>query len=76
MDNIGPNTQYQLPNTTFMDLQLKHKKALVTGSTLGIGYAIAQSLLREGASVYINGRNEQRVNEAMAKLKAEIPGRT
>eukprot|EP01041_Mallomonas_annulata_P041257 gene41257-65303_t len=57
-----------------MDLQLKHKKALVTGSTLGIGYAIAQSLLREGAAVYINGRNEQRVNEAVAKLKAEIPG--
>lgn len=57
-----------------MDLQLKHKTALVTGSTLGIGYAIAQSLLREGASVYINGRNEQRVNEAVSKLKAEIPG--
>lgn len=57
-----------------MDLQLKNKKALVTGSSLGIGYAIAQSLLREGASVYINGRNARRVDEAVARLKAEIPG--
>lgn len=57
-----------------MDLQLKNKKALVTGSSLGIGYAIAQSLLREGASVYINGRNARRVDEAVAHLKAEIPG--
>lgn len=57
-----------------MDLQLKNKKALVTGSSLGIGYAIAQSLLREGASVCINGRNAQRVDEAVARLKAEIPG--
>ncbi len=56
-----------------MDLQLKDKTALVTGSTLGIGYGIAQSLLREGAIVYINGRDEQRVKNAVARLKKEIP---
>ncbi len=39
-----------------MDLQLKDKTALVTGSTAGIGFAIAKGLLKEGAAVYINGR--------------------
>lgn len=57
-----------------MDLQLKNKTALVTGSTLGIGYAIAKSLLGEGAEVYINGRNAARVDEAVARLKNEVPG--
>jgi len=57
-----------------MDLQLKNKTALVTGSTLGIGYAIAKQLLLEGATVYINGRSTQRVDEAIQKLQAEVPG--
>lgn len=51
-----------------MDLKLKGKKALVTGSTSGIGYAIAQSLLQEGASIIINGRTEERVLSAVDKL--------
>jgi NAD(P)-dependent dehydrogenase (short-subunit alcohol dehydrogenase family) len=53
-----------------MDLQLVGKQAVVTGSTAGIGFAIAESLANEGASVVINGRTEQRVNEAISKLRA------
>ncbi|RYY24062.1 MAG: SDR family oxidoreductase [Chitinophagaceae bacterium] len=57
-----------------MDLQLKNKTALVTGSTQGIGYAIAKLLLAEGASVIVNGRTTQRIDAAVSKLKSEIPG--
>jgi NAD(P)-dependent dehydrogenase (short-subunit alcohol dehydrogenase family) len=53
-----------------MDLQLVDKRAVVTGSTAGIGFAIAQALAREGASVVVNGRTEQRVNEVISKLRA------
>lgn len=57
-----------------MDLQLKGKTALVSGSTQGIGFAIAQRLLEEGAAVIINGRTEARISEAVEKLKTAIPG--
>jgi NAD(P)-dependent dehydrogenase (short-subunit alcohol dehydrogenase family) len=53
-----------------MDLQLSGKRAVVTGSTAGIGFAIAQALAKEGASVVVNGRTEQRVNAAIEKLQA------
>jgi len=52
-----------------MDLKLHGKSALVSGSTAGIGLAIAQMLAQEGASVIVNGRSEQRVTEAIAKIK-------
>lgn len=52
-----------------MDLQLQGKKAFVSGSTQGIGFAIARHLLTEGAAVVINGRSEQKVQEAAGKLK-------
>ncbi len=52
-----------------MDLGLKGKKALVTGSTAGIGLAIAHSLYAEGADVVINGRTRQRVDAALAQFK-------
>jgi NAD(P)-dependent dehydrogenase (short-subunit alcohol dehydrogenase family) len=52
-----------------MDLQLKGKTALITGSTGGIGYGIAKVLLAEGADVIINGRTQQSVDKAAASLK-------
>lgn len=54
-----------------MNLQLDGKLALVTGSTTGIGYAIAANLAAEQATVIINGRTEARVAEAVANLKAQ-----
>lgn len=54
-----------------MDLKLKNKTALVSGSTAGIGYAIAKSLAAEGAMVYINGRTEERVNKAITQIQQE-----
>lgn len=42
-----------------MDLKLKGKTALITGSSSGIGYAIALGLAKEGVKVYINGRSQQ-----------------
>jgi NAD(P)-dependent dehydrogenase (short-subunit alcohol dehydrogenase family) len=53
-----------------MDLQLVGKKTLVTGSTAGIGLATAKGLYREGASVCVNGRSAQRVEEAVRQIKA------
>jgi NAD(P)-dependent dehydrogenase (short-subunit alcohol dehydrogenase family) len=57
-----------------MNLQLEGKRALVTGSTAGIGFAIAEALANEGASVIINGRTQKRVDEAIAKLKGKVEG--
>ena len=51
-----------------MDLQLEGKRALITGSSAGIGYAIAERLALEGASVVVNGRTQQRVDQALAAL--------
>ena len=57
-----------------MDLKLKGKRALVTGSTAGIGAAIAVGLAREGARVVVNGRSQADVDKAVATLKAESGG--
>jgi NAD(P)-dependent dehydrogenase (short-subunit alcohol dehydrogenase family) len=54
-----------------MDLKLKDKTALVTGSTTGIGFATAKSLAAEGAKVIVNGRSAGRVNAAVERIKAE-----
>jgi NAD(P)-dependent dehydrogenase (short-subunit alcohol dehydrogenase family) len=56
-----------------MDLQLTNKLALVSGSTKGIGLAIAIGLAREGAKVIINGRTEKSVAEAVAKIHKDVP---
>src|SRR6266436_7252392 len=55
-----------------MNLQLAGKSALVTGSTAGIGFAIARTLAREGASVVITGRTQNRVNVAVKTIQQEI----
>ena len=52
-----------------MDLQLTDKLALVTGSTAGIGFAIANGLAREGARVIVNGRTPDRVNAAIERIR-------
>ncbi len=57
-----------------MDLQLSGKKALVTGSTAGIGLAIATALAGEGADVVVNGRTEARVADAVSKVRAHAKG--
>jgi len=54
-----------------MDLKIKNKTALVTGSTAGIGYAIAKALANEGVNVFVNGRTAERVNHAVQNLKQE-----
>jgi NAD(P)-dependent dehydrogenase (short-subunit alcohol dehydrogenase family) len=56
-----------------VDLQLKEQHALVTGSTAGIGYAIAYALAAEGATVTVNGRSDSSVQQALARLRAELP---
>src|SRR4249919_2528462 len=54
-----------------MDLQLTNKKALVTGSTAGIGFAIASLLAQEGASVIVSGRSPGRVEETVRRIQRE-----
>ena len=56
-----------------MELGLSHKTALVTGSTKGIGKAIATELAKEGADVIINGRQAEVVNQVVAELKKNFP---
>lgn len=59
-----------------MDLGLTAKRALVTGSTAGIGFATARALAREGAHVTFNSRTQSRVDSAIQQLKAEFPAAT
>ncbi|MBH1655495.1 SDR family NAD(P)-dependent oxidoreductase [Stenotrophomonas maltophilia] len=54
-----------------MQLGIQNKVAVVTGATQGIGYAIASTLLAEGATVVVNGRRSDQVDQAVARLKAE-----
>src|SRR5947207_7154281 len=56
-----------------MDLKLKGKLALVTGSTAGIGFASARALAAENARVIVNGRTEARVKEAAEKIRRAYP---
>ena len=59
-----------------MDLQLAGKRAFISGSTQGIGYAIARALLAEGVAVTINGRTDSKVLTAVQQLQNEWPGAT
>jgi NAD(P)-dependent dehydrogenase (short-subunit alcohol dehydrogenase family) len=56
-----------------MNLELDGKRALVTGSTAGIGYAIAEALAREGAAVIVNGRTTKRVDGTLKSIRASHP---
>jgi NAD(P)-dependent dehydrogenase (short-subunit alcohol dehydrogenase family) len=56
-----------------MDLGLAGKRALVTGSTAGIGLAVAETLAREGAQVIINGRTTARIEAAQAAIRKRVP---
>lgn len=57
-----------------MKIDLGGKRAVITGSTAGIGYAIAAALARAGAAVVVNGRSEGRVGEAARRLAEAVPG--
>jgi NAD(P)-dependent dehydrogenase (short-subunit alcohol dehydrogenase family) len=56
-----------------MDLGLKGKVAVVTGSTAGIGFAIAAELAKEGATVVVNGRTQARVSRALERIRQSVP---
>ena len=56
-----------------MDLQLSNKSVFISGSTSGIGFAMAQGFLQEGAKVIINGRSEHKLQEAIDRLKDFTP---
>jgi NAD(P)-dependent dehydrogenase (short-subunit alcohol dehydrogenase family) len=57
-----------------MQINLTGKTALVTASTGGIGYAIADGLARAGATLIVNGRSERSVEAALAALRSSVPG--
>ncbi|MCH1882936.1 SDR family NAD(P)-dependent oxidoreductase [Agrococcus sp. ARC_14] len=57
-----------------MDLKLSGKTAFVSGSTQGIGYAIAAAIAREGGRLTLNGRDPARVEAAVDRLRQEVPG--
>lgn len=57
-----------------MDLRLTGKRAFVSGSTQGIGFAVARALLDEGAAVVVNGRSADRADAAVRRLRDEVPG--
>jgi NAD(P)-dependent dehydrogenase (short-subunit alcohol dehydrogenase family) len=57
-----------------MKIDLKGKTALVTGSTSGIGHAIARGLAAAGAEVVVNGRSQGKVDAAVAAIASAVPG--
>jgi NAD(P)-dependent dehydrogenase (short-subunit alcohol dehydrogenase family) len=56
-----------------MHIDLTGKTAIVTGSTAGIGFAIARGLAEAGALVVLNGRDQKAVNDALARLRSGVP---
>lgn len=57
-----------------MDLKLAGKTALVTGASRGIGFAIVEALLREGAAVSFSARGQDGINAALASLEGQVSG--
>lgn len=75
MEEIQELLRYDTqPERNPMDLQLNGKLALVSGSTAGIGLAIATALAREGAGVIVNGRLQASVDDVVAQMKAATKG--
>jgi NADP-dependent 3-hydroxy acid dehydrogenase YdfG len=56
-----------------MNLELTEKTALVSGSTAGIGFAVARELAAEGVMVIVNGRTAERVDQARQQIAADVP---
>ncbi len=56
-----------------MDLQLKERIVLITGGSIGIGYAVAEAFASEGAHVVTCARNEERLNESVKTLQEKYP---
>jgi NAD(P)-dependent dehydrogenase (short-subunit alcohol dehydrogenase family) len=71
LEGPSPNQNHIIQSS--MNLELDGKRALVTGSTAGIGYAIAEALAREGAEVIVNGRQEGRVERAVQSILTSHP---
>jgi NAD(P)-dependent dehydrogenase (short-subunit alcohol dehydrogenase family) len=63
----------QQSEMTDMNIQLNGRKAIVTGSTAGIGRATAEGLARAGANVVVNGRGDARVAEAVQQMRQAFP---
>ena len=57
-----------------MDLNLRGKRAFISGSTSGIGFATAKMLLTEGVEVYVNGRSSENVIKAVNDLQTQVDG--
>src|SRR3954465_15252770 len=57
-----------------MDLRLRGKRAFITGSTRGIGYAVARALAAEGAAVVLHGRTPDGSRDAVSRLRGEVHG--
>ncbi|TVP44097.1 MAG: SDR family oxidoreductase [Halomonas sp.] len=57
-----------------MQINLSGKHAIITGSTAGIGFAIAQGLAQAGADVVITGRSQERIDKAISAIKKDAPG--
>jgi NAD(P)-dependent dehydrogenase (short-subunit alcohol dehydrogenase family) len=71
--NPGPSTNQPNPHSLTMNLELTNKTALVSGSTKGIGFAIASQLAAEGARVIVNGRSDKGVAFALEQIRETLP---
>jgi NAD(P)-dependent dehydrogenase (short-subunit alcohol dehydrogenase family) len=69
---MGGESKRRFLREDTLDLKLTGKVVLVTGSTAGIGFAIAQSLASEGAHVYVNGRTQKRVDTATSVIRSHV----